>query len=305
MSSTNNKSILVIGDAYVETQYFVSTIPSANQFEIATNAQTVYGSKTINSSRIFARLRDKTTFFTNVGDDLDGVNVVQAISDWGIFAHIEKITGSKTGKISVITNQNGESSITLYPGANATITPKVISTLKEKILLSDAIYTGTHLPLEALYCLADICHENGKILFVDVPNQHSQLDLSKLSDLNFFVPNRQEAELLTTTKIISVQDAFAAILLLRKYIKGLIIITLDKEGCVFLNVDSNKPKHIPTIPLKAVDETGAGDIFRAILLHHILKSEPIETAIQKALVTATESVKIKGVDNTLQNLNLE
>ncbi len=154
------KSIVVVGDAYAETQYFVEEIPLQSEFTIASSATIVYGSKTINASRILARLKDKVGFVAHVGQDTDGEGTIQAISSWGILPLVKRVEDEKTGKIVVITNQSGKSAITLFSGANQTLSPQSISNLEAEIIKHDAVYAATNLPLDSLYSLAEICREN-------------------------------------------------------------------------------------------------------------------------------------------------
>lgn len=302
--NSDPKSIVVVGDAYAETQYFVEEIPSQSEFAIASSATSVYGSKTINASRVLARLKDKVSFVAHLGQDTDGENTIQALSDWGILSLVKCIEGEKTGKIVVITNKSGKSSITLFRGANQTLSQKAISNLEAEIIKHDAVYAATSLPLDSLYSLAEICRVNKIPLFVDVPNQHSSIDLSRLASVDFFAPNRQEAELLTIQKINTINDAKVAALLLRKSLKGTIILTLDKDGCVLLKAGEDDPQHLTTSSVDSVDETAAGDIFRAVFFHYVLQLKSIDDAVRKALDIATESTKIKGVDKTLSEVLL-
>lgn len=302
--NSDPKSIIVVGDAYAETQYFVEEIPSQSEFAIASSATSVYGSKTINASRILARLKNKVSFVAHLGQDTDGENTIQALSGWGILSLVKCVEGEKTGKIVVITNKSGKSSITLFRGANQTLSQKAISNLEAEIIKHDAVYAATCLPLDSLYSLAEICRVNKIPLFVDVPNQHSSLDLSQLASVDFFAPNRQEAELLTKQKINTIDDAKVAALLLRKSLKGTIILTLDKDGCVLLKAGEDDPQHLAASLVESVDETAAGDIFRAVFFHYVLQLKSIDDAVRKALDIATESTKIKGVDKTLSEVLL-
>lgn len=298
------KSILVIGDVYSETQYFVEEIPSGNEFAISEDATSVFGSKTINASRTLARLGSNVDFFAHVGNDLEGVNSIKTFKDWEINSLTAQINNEKTGKIVVITDKSGKSGITLFRGANQTITPQIIAKYENKIAQYDAIYAATNLQLDSLYVLADLCHKINVPLFIDVPNQHNEIDLSRLSKVNFFAPNRQEAQLLTKTAISSIEDAKKVSLILRGKLTGVIIITLDKDGCIVLEENSSNPKHFKATTVDSVDETAAGDIFRAVFLHSFLKTKSIEQSITKALLVATESTKIKGVDKTLSTIKL-
>lgn len=299
------KSILVIGDIYAETQYFVDKIPTQDEFTFASDATSIYGSKTVNASRVLSRLGNVVSFFAHAGSDTDGNNAKQALTGWKIVSLMKHVSEEKTGKIVVITDQSAKSSITLFRGANQTVSTASINELKHIITKQDAVYAATNLPLESLYLLVQICIDNHVPLLIDVPNQHESLDLSKLSSADFFIPNRQESELLLKNRILTVEDAKSVILTMRKKFKGTIIISLDKDGCLLLEKNNETPTHLPATAVKSVDETASGDILRASFLHHFLISKNIEESLRKAIFIASESTKIKGVDNTLTTVSLK
>jgi|GEM_PF-3189551 len=179
-------AILIIGEAYAETQYFVENIVTENQFALASDSISVYGSKTVNAARIFSRLGNEVNFYAHVGDDLDGNNVITSLKNWGITPLINRIKTNKTGKIVVITSDHAKSAITLFRGANSTVSKQHIAELETIVSKVNGVYSATNLPLESLYLLAAICHGLGKPLFLDVPNQHAQLDLKKFALVDFF-----------------------------------------------------------------------------------------------------------------------
>lgn|GEM_PF-3133922 len=105
--------------------------------------------------------------------------------------------------------------------------------------------------------------------------------------------------------IANVEDAKSAAKELKKILKGTVIITLDKEGCVVYEKDAKEPRHIVTKPEESVDETAVGDIFRSVFFDYFLKSHSIDKALERALYIASRSTKIKGVDLTLTITQLD
>lgn len=297
-------TILIIGDVRSESQYFVPKIPLENEFVISSDVSSGVGSKSINAARIFSRLENQVLFYAHVGDDVEGKNAKFAFQKWSFTPELKVIEGQKTGKLVLLTNPEGKSAISFFPGANATIKISNIHDLKDTIKKTDGVYTTTNLDLESLYFLSCFCKEFNIPLFLDVPSQHTQLNLAKLDDVTFFAPNRQEAGLLLNRSIGSIEEAKLAALELRKSVKGIIVITLDKDGCIILDQNSEDLKHFETTPQVGVDETAAGDIFRSVLFDSYLKKKSLESSIEKALLIATCSTLIKGVDETLNKVEL-
>jgi ribokinase len=298
------KPILVIGDLYSETQYFVEKLPGQDQFIFAHGATTMVGGKVVNAARILARLGNQVSFYGHVGNDDDGETAEHALAKYAIHSQLQKKPNETTGKITVTTDREAKSSIVLFMGANKTITQDSIATLKTTITPS-FIYAATSLELSALYALIAYAAEESIPLFLDVPNQHSLLDLTKLANVDFFSLNRQEIGLLLKKEMTTIDEALAAIKQLRETIKGTIILTLDKDGCVLLEKNSSSPTHIKAGETHAVDETGAGDIFKAVFVDTFLKTNDMHKAVEKSLRVATRSTEIKGVDATITTVSLD
>lgn len=298
-------NILVVGDIYSETQFFTDNIPQENEFAFASEATTTIGSKTINVARVLSKLGNHTSYCGVIGDDLEGEQVPVSFDKWQISPMLTKLQDQRTGKIAVVTPKSGKSSVILVAGANEHLSVDIIRSLEPKMANFDCIYTSTALPLSSLYLLVQTCRNFSIPIFLDIPNQQEKLEMDKLSQVDFFMPNRQEASLLLGMKIATLDEVNHAVMLLRETIKGTIIITLDKDGCVILDSDSRKPKLIKSESVEAVDETGAGDIFRAAFTSEWIISRDMGRAVEMAIKLATNSTLIKGVSASIENIVVE
>lgn len=296
--------ILAVGDIYLENQFFLDKIPQENEFAFSNKVTTVIGSKIINAARVLQRLENEVSYLCRVGRDLESKNAISVLNSFGLKTNVFEDEIHQLGKIVVITPTSGKSSIILSKGANANLSTIDVEKSFNKYGNFDAVYTGTNLPLDVLYFLVHKCSQLKVPIFLDIPNQQSEIELEKVSSVDFFMPNRQETELILSTQISSVEDAKNASRKLREAIKGTIIITLDKDGCVILEKEKLEAKHVPTRQVSAIDETGAGDIFRAIFTHYYLQTRDIEKSVEFALERATASTLILGVNESLNNLNL-
>lgn len=296
--------ILIVGDIYLETQYFVEQIPVENEFSVAREVLTYTGSKSINSGRVMVRLNNKVDFFAKAGKDDNYLKVLSDFKKYGI--SIDHISQSdiKTGQICVTTDALGRSSISIFFGANSTVSVAEIEELSDFISQYDMVYAATHLPLDCLYKLAEVTKNKNVPLFLDFPNQQKTVDLKRIADVDFISPNRQEAELIFDEQIKTIDDAFRVLFLFRKFCKGTIILTLDIDGCAVFEKNAKDPIYFKTTPVQSADATGAGDIFKAIFVSEYLKTKTLEPSIQHAQAVATRSVELNGVNNTLENLDL-
>ncbi|GBE29306.1 putative sugar kinase YdjH [bacterium BMS3Bbin04] len=75
-------------------------------------------------------------------------------------------------------------------------------------------------------------------------------------------------------------------------IKG-VIITNGAGGCVAIKKDGEAQWH-PSYPVKAVDTTGAGDIFHAGFIHGLLREWDLESCVRWAAASAALSITALG-----------
>lgn len=86
---------------------------------------------------------------------------------------------------------------------------------------------------------------------------------------------------------------------LKKDFKGEIIITLEEKGCAYYH---DKLKIIPTIKVKPVDSTGAGDIFHGAFVYGLTRKWSLEKILLFANITASMSVTKLGGRNSIFSL---
>ena len=122
--------------------------------------------------------------------------------------------------------------------------------------------------------------------------KEATLELAKVVD--YVVCSHDFAEDLSKVKIDyedfdSIVEAYQE---LKKQIKGNIIITLESYGC--FTCANGLYKIIPSIKVKAVDSTGAGDIFHGAFVYGLAKDFDIEKTMRFANITGALSVETIG-----------
>ena len=87
-----------------------------------------------------------------------------------------------------------------------------------------------------------------------------------------FCVNETEAAIITGTEVDDVKGAKEAIFKLKEMGCKIVIVTLGKNGAIYVENDSNLVKHVkcPLIE-NAIDTTGAGDSFIGALGHFLAK----------------------------------
>jgi sugar/nucleoside kinase (ribokinase family) len=132
----------------------------------------------------------------------------------------------------------------------------------------------------------------GMKLFGDVgwdPTQTwSPLVLDQLRDLHAFLPNSAEAMAYTRT-----DDPRAAIRVLADSVP-VVVVTCGGQGSIGIDSLTGEEEWVPSLPVNAVDATGAGDVFAASFVLGTLRGWPLRNRMAFANLSAALSVQQVG-----------
>ena len=79
---------------------------------------------------------------------------------------------------------------------------------------------------------------------------------------------------------------------LRRWHSGPLVVTLGERGAAML--DSDRYIHVPAFPVRVVDSTGAGDVFRGAFIHALLRGDSPEDLLRFANAAAAVSCTKEG-----------
>jgi sugar/nucleoside kinase (ribokinase family) len=134
--------------------------------------------------------------------------------------------------------------------------------------------------------------EQGVQLFGDVgwdPSQRwSPLVLEQLADLHAFLPNSPEAMAYTHT-----DDPRAALMQLADSVP-VVVVTCGGQGSIGIDSMTGEEEWVPSLPVNAVDATGAGDVFAAAFVLGSLHEWPLRHRMAFANLCAALSVQQVG-----------
>ncbi|MEO9238989.1 MAG: PfkB family carbohydrate kinase, partial [Jatrophihabitantaceae bacterium] len=133
---------------------------------------------------------------------------------------------------------------------------------------------------------------NGARLFGDVgwdpSEQWRPEQLTGLSDLYAFMPNSSEAMAYTRT-----EDPRAALLELAELVP-VVVVTCGGQGSIGIDSVTGEEEWVPSLPVNAVDATGAGDVFAAAFVLGSLRDWPLRNRMAFANLCAALSVQQVG-----------
>jgi len=221
------------------------------------------GGKGANQAVAAARLGGKVTFIAKIGDDLFGNQTTGILKKEGIdTSYIVKDSELPSGIALITVDEEGENSIVVAPGSNHNL---MVQDIDNDILTGDkfkVMLLQLEIPLMTAEYAALTAAESGiKVILNPAPAQklHDYL----LRHIWLITPDESEVEILTGIKVHNQFTAEAAATsLLKRGVKN-VIITMSAKGAFLKSEDFTEM--FPGIQVKAVDTTGAGDVFNAAL----------------------------------------
>jgi sugar/nucleoside kinase (ribokinase family) len=134
--------------------------------------------------------------------------------------------------------------------------------------------------------------QQGVRLFADVgwdPTQEwSSRILDQLGDFDAFLPNSDEAMAYTRT-----DDPRAALLVLADRVP-VAVVTCGGQGSIGIDSIAGEEEWVPSLPVNAVDATGAGDVFAAGFVLGTLRGWPLRHRLAFANLCAALAVQQVG-----------
>lgn len=183
-----------------------------------------------------------------------------------------------TATAAILTDGSGETRVTVYPGAE--LEPKDVDGFAGSIAMADFLLLNNEVPEAVNLAAVEIARKYGvKIIFNPAPAH--KLPKAILEAVTIFTPNEfEEAELLQA--LASARGSS---------LNPEIVTTLGAKGCRIRSTG----EVVPAPRVKAVDSTGAGDTFNAVLAVRLAEDEPLKDACCAATAAAAQSVAVRFV----------
>ena len=279
-------NIICIGHSTYDTTLPMNEYPKENIKYRVENSIECGGGPASNVAYLLAKWGMDVTICSIVGDDYYGEEIIKEFNKINANTkYLEKREGYNTSSSYIIANMSN--------GSRTILTSK-----REKIRkLSQDVYD------KADVILIDGEHpETANQVLDNNPNAISIIDAGRLNDdtrylgkkVTYLVCSKDFAEEFTNKIIddINIDNLISIHKELEDYFKNNIIITLESAGS-FTKIDGVY-QIIPSIKVKAIDSTGAGDIFHGSFTYFIANHYPLKEAIRLASITGAISVTRVG-----------
>ena len=124
-------------------------------------------------------------------------------------------------------------------------------------------------------------------------NTESIIDLAKR--VTYVISSKSFLEKFSNTKIDNDNSLYKALDYSKKHFNNLIV-TLEDKGCIYNDLI------VPSIKVKSVDSTGAGDIFHGAFIYGLTKNWEMDKILRFSNIAGALSVTKLGSKNSVYNL---
>lgn len=252
------------------------------------------GGKAYNQAVAARRLGAQVRFFGAMGNDKGGDFCLDYLKAQGIEPVIQRIPEANTAYACILTDKAGENQVTVIRGASQRLTADFICSQEYKIQSCTHMLLGLECPLDATEAALKLCQKHGVFTILN-PAPAIPLPLDFLRSFDLITPNLQEATVLLGLPLQPEPAELAQCLRQTGFSQA--IVTLGSRGCLLL--EESDILLYPTLPVKAVDTTGAGDTFNAALAVALAEGGTLRDAVAYATNASAYSVQRPHVMDTL------
>jgi ribokinase len=273
--------VLVVGSSNTDLIVKVPHIPKPGETILAGEFSTAAGGKGANQAVAAARAGGAVTFIARVGRDANGDRALSGFVDAGI--DVSRVVRDRTrpsGVALIFVGEHGDNSIAVASGANGALSPADVRNASSSFRRASMLLLQLETPLKTIETS------------IDLAAPARPLASRLLARVHVLTPNETEAALLTGIAVRDENSAARAADALLAQGVGHVVITMGARGAFVASVGIRQM--IRGFKAKAVDATGAGDVFNGALGVALAEGKPFLEAARFANAAAAISVTRLG-----------
>lgn len=293
MSRTGPDTLAVVGAINVDLVVRGARLPAAGETVIGGEFSQHQGGKGGNQAVAAARAlgtNGRVAMIGAVGTDAFGEPARELLELEGVdVSHVLIDRSAATGVALITVDARGENQITVAPGANASLTPAVVTEALDAIGPSvSAVLASLEVPLDAVEAGARWSHDRGLPFVLNpAPARAEAHDLLPFTAV--VTPNVGELAILAAQ---AEEPRGGAKRLAAGYPGLSVVVTLGDEGALAIGPDGETK--VPAPKTRAIDATGAGDTLNGVLAVGLLEGLTLADALRRAVAAAAISIGVVG-----------
>lgn len=270
--------LLVFGSFNADYVWRTQRLPAPGETRIG-SFSAVPGGKGFNQAMAAHRLGAPVLFAAGLGEDGGAAMAHAATAGDALRCHWFATT-APTGTASVVVDAEGRNQIVVAPGANLSVSPHAVTALLEA--LPDCrmvLCQQENAPATVLALLRAARARGLETIWNPAPAPGPEVDLDALlAAALWLTPNETEftqllalrGETLDPETLATLPDAALHAACRRLGATG-VVLTLGAAGAFYSFADARGYGRVPSLPVQAIDTTGAGDCFNGALASSCLR----------------------------------
>lgn len=261
-------------------------------------ARIVPGGKGCNQAIAVARLGGATgcRFVGQLGDDASGSLLHKTLASHGVDVSQVSVQPGASGAGFVFLEPSGTVSSVVVAGANGRWPALSAAEAARLVSGSALLMLQREIPEEVNEAIAEAACAQGIPVLQDVGGHDRPLSDKQLSRCALVCPNQSELQRLTGMPVDTDAEVLAAAESLRARGASGVLVTLGAKGALLVGEDGCVHRQ-PAAAIPgglAVDETGAGDCFRAAFAVALVEQRPITECLRFAAAAGAIAVSRRG-----------
>ncbi|MBI2145354.1 hypothetical protein HYU18_03470 [Candidatus Woesearchaeota archaeon] len=243
-----------------------------------------------NSAIMMRALGSRVFLLSAVGGDEFGRVVLSDLKKFGVNSSLVRVFGGEsTGVGIVIISSGGEKSILVYRGANSRLGPSDISDAavrnSEVVFVASLVSSRNYQLFKKVLSLSRK-HRKPVVFAPSITMLHAWMpELGKLKPhFDIAIMNYEEGSYYTGKS--DIKDILGALP------ARVAVVMKDAEGAYAR--EGRKFFHVPAVPVRVLDTTGAGDAFSGAFAQSFFSTKSVTTALKTAAAAAALKLTHRG-----------
>lgn len=270
---THAFDVCVVGSANLDVVASAPRHPNPGETILGTGYQEHAGGKGLNQAVAAARSGASVAFVGALGNDAAGQRLGEVLVGESIDASFVTHVDKPTGRAVIVVDGDGENSIVVVPGANATVT------VANSLPAAAVVLCQLEIPVDAVAAALAIGRRRGSITVLN-PAPAATLAADLLGHCDVITPNEHEVELLGGARALLEAGC------------GSVVVTRGGEG-VDIHTAAGLT-HLDAATVAVVDTTGAGDAFSGSLASRLATGASLLDAVAWANVAGALATTTPG-----------
>lgn len=278
-----------LGSLNVDYVYEVGHFVSAGETLASDGMQIFPGGKGLNQSVALARAGAKVNHGAVVGED--GDLLLDTLLAAGVdISNIKKATG-RCGHAIIQVDRTGQNCILLFSGTNHAIDKEYIEKFLFDAQKGDMLLLQNE--INGLEIIFEVAHKKQMQIAFNPSPFHTDIKKLPLSYVKWWFCNEIEgAALFGSGEPKEIAKTFT-----EQFPNSNLILTLGKDGSVFINADTYIEQ--PIYKVRTVDTTAAGDTFTGYFLAAVAQGKGVGFALDVASKAASITVSRHGASSSI------